>query len=243
MPINQPMSQIKLTNVSLVRMRKNKKRFEIACYQNKIQDWRSGAEKDIDEVLQIPQVFVNVSKGQVAPHDDLKKCFGTTDTDTIIKEILNKGEIQLSEKERQANSSKYTAEVLQLVSAKCINPKTMKRYPTTMIHKALNELKFNLASTKPAKSHALDAIRLLVSKQLIPIARAKMKVKIVMNSKDAKSNKDKLHSLITEIESENWSSEWEAFAYIDPSNYRELFNMAKVELLEMAAINESSGTL
>lgn len=41
MPINQPSNQIKLTNVSLVRMKKGKKRFEIACYQNKVQDWRS----------------------------------------------------------------------------------------------------------------------------------------------------------------------------------------------------------
>ena len=75
MPINQPSGQIKLTNVSMVRMRKGmwysssflftmmhsvfkekvcvcrstdiesslgKKRFEIACYQNKVQDWRKG---------------------------------------------------------------------------------------------------------------------------------------------------------------------------------------------------------
>ena len=74
--INQPNSQIRLTNVSLVRMKKGKKRFEIACYQNKVQDWRLKVEKDIDEVLQIPQVFINVSKGQVANNDDLQKCFG-----------------------------------------------------------------------------------------------------------------------------------------------------------------------
>ena len=63
MVINQPMSQIRLTNVSLVRLKKGKKRFEVACYQNKVQDYRSGVEKDLDEVLQIPRVFFNVSKG------------------------------------------------------------------------------------------------------------------------------------------------------------------------------------
>jgi ribosome maturation protein SDO1 len=41
MPINQPSNQIKLTNVSLVRLKKAKKRFEIACYKNKV---RSGAK-------------------------------------------------------------------------------------------------------------------------------------------------------------------------------------------------------
>ena len=85
--INQPNSQIRLTNVSLVRMKKGKKRFEIACYQNKVQDWRLKVEKDIDEVLQIPQVFINVSKGQVANNDDLQKCFVNTNQDEIIAEI------------------------------------------------------------------------------------------------------------------------------------------------------------
>ena len=110
--INQPNSQIKLTNVSLVRMKKGKKRFEIACYQNKVQDWRLKVEKDLDEVLQIPQVFINVSKGQVANNDDLQAAFNTTNQDAIIQEILNKGEIQLNEKERNANLQQKQNEFL-----------------------------------------------------------------------------------------------------------------------------------
>ena len=51
--INQPSGQIKLTNVSIVKLKKGKKKFEIACYQNKVQDFRKGVEKDLDEVLQI----------------------------------------------------------------------------------------------------------------------------------------------------------------------------------------------
>ena len=65
--INQPSNQIKLTNVSMVRLKKGKKRFEIACYKNTVQSYRAGHETDLDNVLQIPNVFLNVSKGQVAP--------------------------------------------------------------------------------------------------------------------------------------------------------------------------------
>ena len=36
---------------------------------------RDGIEKDIDEVLQSDQIFVNVSKGEVAKKADLIKCF------------------------------------------------------------------------------------------------------------------------------------------------------------------------
>ena len=93
MPIQQPSGQIKLTNVSMVRLKRERKRFEIACYQNKVQDYRKGIEKDLDEVLQIHQVFINVSKGLVASKDDLIKCFGSSNVDEIIKEILMKGDI------------------------------------------------------------------------------------------------------------------------------------------------------
>lgn len=235
--INQPMLQIRLTNVSLVRLKKGKKRFEIACYQNKVQDWRSGVEKDLDEVLQIPRVFFNVSKGLVAPNEDLDKAFGTHDTDKVVLEILSKGEIQLGEKERQLNSENLNKEILTIISTKCINPRLKKRYPPTIIQKVLGEINYNVQPNKPAKSQALEIIKILVSKQIIPIARAKMRVKILWSSKDAKKNMAKAKELITEVETEGYSGDvWECFAVIDPVNYKVLMEMVKgsVEVLEMA---------
>ena len=67
--INTPTNQKLLTNVAVVRAKKNGKRFEIACYKNKVLSWRQGVEKDIDEVLQSHTVFLNVSKGQVIFHN------------------------------------------------------------------------------------------------------------------------------------------------------------------------------
>lgn len=73
--IQQPANQIKLTNVSLVRYKKGKKRFELACYKNKLLEYRQGTETDLDNVLQIPTIFVNVSKGETAPNADLLKAW------------------------------------------------------------------------------------------------------------------------------------------------------------------------
>jgi ribosome maturation protein SDO1 len=44
-------------------------------------------EKDLDEVLQISNVFLNVSKGEVAKSNDLKKSFGTDDRNAIAREV------------------------------------------------------------------------------------------------------------------------------------------------------------
>ncbi|KAI0128454.1 UPF0023 family protein [Xylariales sp. AK1849] len=139
--INQPSNQIKLTNVSLVRLKKGKKRFEIACYKNKVLEWRSGIETDLDEVLQIPNVFLNVSKGQTAPKEDLAKAFGKDKpVNDIILEILNKGEQQVGEKERAAQLDRVHNEVIGIVASKLVDPRTKRVYTTGMIEKALDML-------------------------------------------------------------------------------------------------------
>ncbi|KAI0010329.1 SBDS protein C-terminal domain-containing protein [Xylariaceae sp. FL0662B] len=139
--INQPMNQIRLTNVSLVRLKKGKKRFEIACYKNKVLEWRSGLETDLDEVLQIPNVFLNVSKGLTAPSAELAKAFGKDrPLDDIILEILNRGELQVGEKERGAQLDRVHNEVVSIVASKLVDPRTKRVYTPGIIAKALDML-------------------------------------------------------------------------------------------------------
>jgi ribosome maturation protein SDO1 len=141
MPINQPSNQIKLTNVSMVRLKKGKKRFEIACYKNTVQSYRAGHETDLDNVLQIPNVFLNVSKGEVAPNDDLVKAFGKgVSRDEIVMQILMKGELQVGEKERQQELERVHREVVEIVAGRLVDPKTKRVYTTGMVEKALEQL-------------------------------------------------------------------------------------------------------
>jgi ribosome maturation protein SDO1 len=156
--INQPSNQIKLTNVSLVRLKKGKKRFEIACYKNKVLEWRSGIETDLDNVLQIPNVFLNVSKGQTAPKEDLDKAFGKgKDVNDIILEILKKGELQVGEKERAAQLERVHNEVISIVASKLVDPRTKRVYTSGMIEKALDMLSSQAHTNNADKSASASA--------------------------------------------------------------------------------------
>ena len=127
--------------MSLVRLKKAKKRFEIACYKNKVLEYRSGAETDLDNVLQIPSVFLSVSKGQTAPTADLEKAFGKgTSVDEIIQEILKKGEMQVGEKERGAEKERLEREVIDIVAGKVVDPRSKRVYTAGMIERALEQL-------------------------------------------------------------------------------------------------------
>ncbi|VDI31218.1 ribosome maturation protein SDO1 [Mytilus galloprovincialis] len=88
MAVFQPTGQKRLTNVAVVRMKKGGKRFEIACYPNKVLSWRNKVETDIDEVLQTHTVFTNVSKGEVAKSDILKKAFSNDNQAEICLQAL-----------------------------------------------------------------------------------------------------------------------------------------------------------
>jgi ribosome maturation protein SDO1 len=117
-----------------------KKRYELACYKNKILEWRSGTETDLDNVLQVHTVFTNVSKGATAPHQDLEKSFPKLSLDDIIQEILKKGEIQVGEKERRELLERVEKELIEIVSGKLVDPSTKRVYTPGMIGKALDQL-------------------------------------------------------------------------------------------------------
>ncbi|KAH8051511.1 hypothetical protein JL722_10683 [Aureococcus anophagefferens] len=57
--VGTPMNKVVLSSVNVVRLQRGGGRFEVACYPNKVVDYRSGTETDLDEVLQIRTVFKN----------------------------------------------------------------------------------------------------------------------------------------------------------------------------------------
>ncbi|GAW05003.1 shwachman-bodian-diamond syndrome protein [Lentinula edodes] len=227
MPINQPSNQIKLTNVSIVRLKKGGKRFEIACYKNKVQEFRNGVENNLDDVLQISNVFMNVSKGEVAKHGDLKKAFGTTEISEIVSE---KGEVQVGEKEREHDQSALRKEIATLVAEKCVDPATQRPYPVGMIEKAMSEAGYSLKPNKNAKSQVSDCIKSLQSDSTLPIQRARMRVRVTVPNVDSERLRNKVSEGAEKIEEEIMGqNDWEVILLIDPSQFRVINELLQKE--------------
>ncbi|KAF2642108.1 shwachman-Bodian-diamond syndrome protein-like protein [Massarina eburnea CBS 473.64] len=207
MPINQPSNQIKLTNLTLVRMKKNGKRFELACYKNKMMDWRDKIEDNPDNVLQIAKIYSNVNRGELASKAELAKAWPGKETEYIIKDILDNGNYQVNDKERNAKLDRTKHELLDMVASKLVDPKTKRVYTVGMIEKALDQLSSQAAtqnppkpvpgeieegSDEPKKLHKWTgvqagqdvkvqsgwAIKALVAHQPIPVMEVQMKLRI-----------------------------------------------------------------
>ena len=121
---------------------------------------------------------------QVAKKEDLDKCYGTTNATEICKEILAKGELQVSDKERQAQREALFKDVATNVAEKCVNPETKRPYPVSMIDKAMKECHIAIKPNKSAKQQALEVVPKLREK--LPLARAQMRFQIVVPVRDSK---------------------------------------------------------
>lgn len=207
-------------------------------------EWRSGVEKDLGEVMQIDNVFLNVSKGQAANKDDLQKCFKTDDLNVIILEILKKGELQIGERERSNMLEGMYRDIATIVAEKCVNPETKRPYTVTMIEKAMADLHLSVNPSRSAKSQALDVIKQLLEKGTIPIARAQMRIRIVVSSKDGKKLKDRLMAMVASKEDEDLGENYEWTFLIDPGQFRPINELLESETkgkgqLEMLSLTET----
>lgn len=179
MSIFTPQNQTKLTNVSTVRLRQGGKRFELACYKNKIMEYINGTVTDLDQVLQSWHIFSNVGRGKVASNHDLNECFNTKDTKVIVSTILNKGEIQLGTKERTHQLEALKKDISMIVSRICIDKTTGQPLTPTMIEKLMLNLHMSIKPELSAKQQALDVVKRLEKDPTLNVTRSKMRVKVV----------------------------------------------------------------
>jgi ribosome maturation protein SDO1 len=159
--LKQPKGIVKLTNVAIVRFRKKNRKAEIACYKNKVIDWRNGNEDNIDNVIQIDQIFSNAIQGTIAGEGLLKKLFNTADKSVIIKKILDEGDLQVSQKEREVLAENAFQEVVKILTKKLIHPKSKRLFSDEAIKNALKNINFKADFNMGSKKQAFKAMKKL----------------------------------------------------------------------------------
>ncbi|KVH98765.1 ribosome maturation protein SBDS isoform X1 [Cynara cardunculus var. scolymus] len=216
----QPVGQKRLTNVAVVRLKKHGNRFEIACYKNKVLSWRSGVERDLDEVLQSHTVYTNVGKGVLAKSKDLLAAFGMDDQTKICLEILEKGELQVAGKERESQLSNQFRDIATIVMLKTINPETQRPYTISMIERLMHEIHFAVDPHSNSKKQALDVIREL--QKHFPIKRSPMRLRLTLPQQNFDSLAEKLTEWKTVTVSKDESgSQVSIVCEMDPGLFRD----------------------
>ena len=124
--------------------------------------------------------------------------------DFVCRLILDKGELQVSEKEREVGIESAFKDICTIIAEKCVDKETKRPYTVSMITKALQDIHFNVNPTRNAKQQALEAIKLLTHS--IPIERAMMRLRLSIPSLQLEKAKEDLTRMTVTIENQNIST-------------------------------------
>lgn len=250
MSLTQPVTQKRLTNIAIVKYKAYGKRFEIACYRNKAQDWRDGKEKDLGEVMQTTTIFSNVGKGIVARSMDLEETFGTLEEEAVCRIILEKGELQVSEKEREAHLEELFRDVATLCTERLIHASTKRLLTMQMVSDALKSCHFSVRAGDSAKKQSLKAIDLLTTKMPESFVRANMRLCIIAPDTAKKEIDDTLAEIcnpliISSSEVDAATSSYTVIFECPPSCYRGLDKLvtsigkgARMQVMDLAVADK-----
>lgn len=134
-------------------------------------------------------------------------------------------------------------DIATAVASKCINPETKRPYPVSMIESAMkDQIHFSVKPNRNSKQQALEVITQL--KEVMPIERAQMRLKIVIQRREARKLKDKVVKMVSKTESEEWDNgALTITCLIDPGQFRPLDELVRSEskgsaLLELLCLKE-----
>ncbi|VDP47736.1 unnamed protein product [Soboliphyme baturini] len=119
----------------------------------------------------------------------------------MVRLILDKGELQVSEKERHVQLESSFKDIATTVADMCLNPETKLPYPVSVIEKALHDIHFSVKPNRTGKQQALEVIPKL--QETMALERAKMSIRIFVPSHSAKTLKEKL-DFLNPVDQERW---------------------------------------
>lgn len=162
----------------IAKLESHGEHFEILVDPDLAAEYRNpdGKDVNIEDILAVDEIFKDSKKGDKASDEAKEKVFNTTDSLDCAKQILEKGHIQLTAKQkRQMQEDKHKL-IISKIAREAINPQTGFPHPPIRIENALEEAKFKVdpfTSVDQQVQLALKAIR-----PLIPIKFEKVKMAV-----------------------------------------------------------------
>ena len=163
-------------SVNLLRYKSHGESFEVAVDPDKAVSFREGDQIDIDEILSSDDIFEDMKKGLVAKKENLQKVFESSTTLDVVRIMLEKGELQFTQKYRAALREKKYKKIVNLIHVNAIDPKTGLPHPENRIISAMDEAKVKIDDLKKPEDQINDIVNKL--RPIIPISIEKIKLNI-----------------------------------------------------------------
>lgn len=196
----------------VIKYESHGERFEILAKPKEAMAFRSGKSISISDVVISDTIYKDVKKGLKASPSALKKVFGTTDFETVAREILLKGEMPITAEQRKEMLESKKKQLIDFIHKNAIDPKTHLPIPPARIEAAMEEAKVQIDLNKDVESQALQIIHEIA--RIIPIKVARATLEIKVPAKYSSKVKSQLSNLGS-VKKTNWLNDGTLIAEIE----------------------------
>ena len=171
---------VSLDEAVIARLHKGEDHFEILVDPHAAERLIEGKEVDVLSSLAIDAIFKDSKKGTHASQESLEKVFGTDDVETIVKEIILKGDIQLTTEQRHEMQEQKRKRIVDIIVKNSMDPQTKMPHPRQRIELAIEEAGVHIDPFKPVD----DQVKLVVEalRPIVPIAMEQVKISVKISS-------------------------------------------------------------
>lgn len=167
---------VSLDEAVIARLKKGEEHFEILVDPYAAAEFIDGNEIDIIQSLAIDSIFKDSKKGTHASEESLIKNFNTNNIQEIAKQIILKGDIQLTTEQRHKMKENKKNRIIEKIIKNAMDPKTKAPHPRQRIELAIEEAKINIDPFKPVREQVKIIIDQL--KTIIPLSFDKIRISI-----------------------------------------------------------------
>ncbi len=158
---------VNVDDAVIARLKTHGQNFEILVDCNSAIALRENKAANMKDVLAASKVFSDAKKGMEASENAMKQIFKTADAEEVAKEIIKKGDIQLTTEYRNTLREKKRRQIVNMIHRNGVDPTTHAPHPVIRIENALEEVKFHVDEFASVEEQLQDALKKL--KPIIPI--------------------------------------------------------------------------
>ena len=195
---------VSLDDAVIARLKKGEEHFEVLVDPYAAADLIDGKEVNVIQSLAIDAVFKDSKKGTHASEESLQKNFGTEDIGEISKQIILKGDIQLTTEQRHKMQKNKRNKIIETIARNAMDPKTKAPHPRQRIELAMEQAGVHIDPFKPVSEQVKTIIELL--RPIIPISMENIRISVKIPPENIGKAYGVVRSFGT-LEREDWQSD------------------------------------
>jgi ribosome maturation protein SDO1 len=187
-------------------------KFELLVKPDPALEYKMGKRTDISSVLVSDEIYSDANKGSRASSEKMMKQFKTTDSVEVAKQILARGELNLTTDQRRKMVEEKKRQIVQFINRSFVDPKSHLPHPIMRIEAAMEEVRVPIDPFKKVDDQAkilVDALR-----KILPLKSETVKLTVTVPPQFAAQSYSVLKSS-GDLKSEEWLADGSLKAVLD----------------------------